>query len=138
VTDFATWQHLTTLLAIRSGHACEICGETFRAGGAEPSRHHRRPGQKGGRTGPEHDNLANLLLACGGALAGVRGCHGAIEANREAAYSRGFLVHSWDDPTQVPVILRSGRRVLLDPVIPWYVPAPGPAYALDAPELHNL
>lgn len=45
------------------------------------------------------NSLANLALVCG---SGTTGCHGYIESHREEAYERGWLVHSWDDPAEVP------------------------------------
>jgi len=63
---------------------------------------------------PTHDTLVNLLLLCGGRLAGVLGCHGYTESHRAESYARGFLVREHDDPADVPVVLHSGRVVLLD------------------------
>jgi 5-methylcytosine-specific restriction protein A len=129
------WQHLTTMLAIRSGSRCEGCGQPFTPGKVEPSRHHRLPGKMGGREyNPAHDTLPNLLLLCGGRLAGVLGCHGRTESYRTEAYARGFLVREGQDPATVPVTLWSGRIVLLDPYVGYVNPPPGdtPVYALGS------
>jgi hypothetical protein len=123
--DTERWSHLTSALAIRSGSRCEWCWEPFVPGVREPSRHHRLGGQMGGRKhNPDHDTLPNLMLLCGGRLAGVMGCHGYITAHPAAAYTRGYLVRSGTDPAAVPVTLPSGRRVLLD-AYGRYEPAPG-------------
>jgi hypothetical protein len=62
--------------------------------GRATNYHHRLPEGQGGSSEPE-----NLLHLCGD---GVRGCHGHIEHNRAQAYEKGWLVHSWEDPAEVP------------------------------------
>lgn len=110
------WDHINSVLFTRSGGRCEGCGEPFTPGRVEPSRQHRRPGKMGGRSAdPDHHSPANLLLLCGGRLAGVRGCHGYVESHRTWSYRHGYLVRENDDPATVPVTLWSGRVVLLDP-----------------------
>ncbi len=98
---------------------------------AEPSRHHRDARGMGGSRSPVQHSLANLLLVCGGRLAGVMGCHGRIESDRDWALERGYLITGTEDqPWDVPVTLWSGRRVLLDPVWQFYLPPPdGLVYA---------
>jgi hypothetical protein len=70
----------------------------------------------GGTNRPETNGAANLLLLCG---SGTTGCHGALEANRAAAYDRGHLLGQTQEPAEVPVWLcRAGgmdhRPALLD------------------------
>ena len=86
--------------------------------------------------GVDVNGLARLLLVCGGRLGGVMGCHGRIEQDRAWAEGRGYLIRhprpgqptAATDPAQVPVVLYSGRRVLLCPSAPVYLPAPGAPY----------
>ena len=39
---------------------------------------------------------ANLACLC-------PGCHTFIHANPEYGYESGFLVHSWEDPAEIPI-----------------------------------
>ena len=50
---------------------------------------------------------SNGLLLCGR-------CHRWVEANRPESIERGWLVQLGDDPELMPVLLHSGRVVLLD------------------------
>lgn len=73
-------------VAERSGGWCELhCGRR-----AE-HQHHRRLRSQGGQ-----HTLANLVALCGR-------CHTKIHANPAHSYEAGLLVHSWDDPADVPV-----------------------------------
>jgi hypothetical protein len=130
----AEWDYLTQLLLQRSGRRCEICGVRFEPGRHEENRHHRRGRGKGGTDDPAINGLANLLLICAGRnarLGGVSGCHGEIGLRPDWARERGLVV-PWgaytgeDEPPEVsaPVTLASGRRVLLDPLAPFYADAP--------------
>lgn len=56
--------------------------------------------------GPEA--AVNYLDLCG---SGTTGCHGWIEHNRRVAYERGWLVHTWDDPAEVPWLPDDGDAV---------------------------
>jgi hypothetical protein len=135
-SDSETWRMIRHLLACRSGHRCEIGGEPLNADN-EGSVHHRQPRGIGGTSAPGVHSLERLLLVCGGRLGGISGHHGQVEASREWAYRMGYLVpHAAPgvatdatDCAKVPVVLWSGRRVLLDPVALEYRPAPGAAYA---------
>jgi 5-methylcytosine-specific restriction enzyme A len=59
--------------------------------------HHRKPKQMGG-TGNADTNFgaANLVSLC-------RPCHNCIHANPAESYQQGWLVHSWQDPADVPL-----------------------------------
>jgi hypothetical protein len=91
---------------------------------------HRRARGMGG-TDLAEGSLANLLVICGD---GVRCCHGWIEiGERGEAERRGLWVrHATDadgQPVPVeryPLVLWSGRRVLLHPTEPIYLPHPDP------------
>lgn len=118
------WRMIRHFLAVRSGHRCEICGVMFAAGGAEPSVSHRRHKGMGGTRRADVDDLSVVMLACGGRLAGVRGCHGRIEANPAWAAQMGYTIGQHDDPLSVPVVLWSSRRVFLDSRSPFYLDEP--------------
>lgn len=95
------------------------------AGVRELSIHHRQPRGMGGSSRPQVHDLSNLLLLCAGfsrRLAGTLGCHGTVEGNRNAAKARGLLVPSGLSAADVPVVLASGRRVLLAGDGPFYLP----------------
>lgn len=111
------WDFVYHLLAVRSGGRCEISG--VRLNRSTSSIHHRRPRGMGGTLRPDVHDLCNLILAEGH---GTVGAHAWVEINRDAARDRGLLVVQAGDPAVVPVTLWSGRRVLLDPVSPLYLP----------------
>lgn len=85
--------------------------------------HHRRPRGMGGTTRVDVHGLAVLVLIHGD---GTTGCHWWVEDHRDEARARGFLVSQHGDlnPAEVPLVLSSGRRVMLDPVSPLYLPPP--------------
>ncbi len=73
-------------LQMRSGGLCEMGGRLHI--GHDP--HHRRMKSQGGK-----DELANLIWVC-------RMHHDAIHLSPAIAYEKGWLVHSYDDPAEVP------------------------------------
>jgi hypothetical protein len=59
--------------------------------------HHRKVRGMGGTSDPEVSfGLANLVSLC-------RLCHTECHANPRESYEQGWLVHSWDDPAEVPI-----------------------------------
>lgn len=60
--------------------------------------HHRVKRGQGGAWAAD-----NCVLVCGD---GVRGCHGWIEANPDAAAVEGFHCRPWEDPASVPLLVR--------------------------------
>lgn len=82
---------------VREGRRCLRCGEGV-GGWSGGSRHHRRPRS---HPWPGLHGAANLVLLCG---SGTTGCHGWVHAHPAEAYRYGLLVHSWDDPSRVPVL----------------------------------
>lgn len=131
------WRYIGHLLAMRSGERCEVCGERFVPGVHEPSIHHRQPRGMGGTSDPGVHDLPRLVLAGAGfsrRLAGVIGCHGLVESQREWARSRHLLVPQGLDAATVPLVLASGRIVYLGASDPWYInpPAGEPRYDLTA------
>lgn len=87
-------------LFARSHELCELC-----AGHGEQI-HHRKARHMGGTSDPAINGLSNLVHLC-------QRCHAMIESRRERAYDNGWLVHSWDDPAEVPFTV-AGRGFLLD------------------------
>jgi len=79
------------LIIARDRGACARCGRdvTHLERGRAWSIHHRRPRGQGGTSLAWVAGAANGLVLCG---SGTTGCHGAVEADREAAYKEGFLV----------------------------------------------
>lgn len=59
--------------------------------------HHLKPRQMGGRKDPEVNfGLANLVSLC-------RECHSWIHLHPAESYEKGWLVHSWQSPSDVPL-----------------------------------
>jgi hypothetical protein len=54
-------------------------------------RHHRKLRRHGGS-----DDLVNILEVCWS-------CHRQIHDNPKRSYELGLLVHSWEDPAEIPV-----------------------------------
>lgn len=131
----ADWAWIEQMLMLRSGNRCEIrspaClggewGDLTRLPRHRRSIHHRRPRGMGGTRRADVHSLAMLVNACGD---GVIGCHGYVERHREWATNRGLLlpkdgIDAVSDPTQVVLVLPSGRRVLLAAEGPLYLPPP--------------
>lgn len=95
------------LVLARDMHCCVGCGR--RVGGVRGvdwSVHHRMPRGSGGvgvKVRALFESPANALTLCG---SGVSGCHGWVEANRDLARERGWLVsrHGVESPLTVPVV----------------------------------
>lgn len=135
------WDHIIRMLAMRAGSCCEIRSPECIAGpGGDLSQlprhrwsiHHRKPRGAGGTSRADVHSLAALVLTCGH---GTVGCHWYTEQNPEWAEARGLKVLNTArgdaaDPRLVAFTLHSGRRVLLDDVLPHYLPAPGLPYAV--------
>lgn len=146
----AEWDVQMQMLLVRCGGYCEGRTPWCTAPGGlllgmprgAMSIQHRRAQGMGGTSLEEANSLANLLLLCGD---GVRGCHGWTEVGeREAARVRGLWVrHDYDEdgrPVPVecyPLVLHSGRRVLLHPSEPHYDEHPDPWGVLGLPDFRN-
>ncbi|WP_431976103.1 HNH endonuclease [Micromonospora haikouensis] len=132
------WEWIQQQLLVRSGGTCEArtpwCLASRQTGSlaqlprGRVSIHHRRPRGMGGTRRADAHALHNLMLLCG---TGVVGCHGWTETERTAARQRGLLVHQDADPATVPVVLASGRVVLLDRHGPWMLDPAGVPRWLD-------
>lgn len=86
----------------RTQMLCDRCGLSVR----HPQYHHRRPRGMGGSDNTIIGLASNALLL-------HPNCHEWIERNRTAAVKNGWLVRSWDDPADVP-ILRCGEWMFLN------------------------
>lgn len=89
------------IVRTRSAGVCEMCGTK-----PADTMHHRRKRSQSGPWMP-----SNILHLCGD---GVVGCHGRVSNTRTDFYRRGFLVHSWDLWSEVPVWTWYAGVVLLD------------------------
>ena len=86
----------------RAGHYCECCGKVC----GDFALHHRKLRSQGGK-----DEPANLIAT-------HHACHNlgthSIHLNPSVAKKNGWIVPSWADPTEYPLTLPDGRKVLLD------------------------
>lgn len=131
------WEDIARMLWTRSGGKCEIQSPACLGGKRgdltglprhKVSFHHRRPRGMGGTKRADVHSMAWLVVTCGD---GTTGCHGYTEREGNWARDRGLKVpKASNNPGEWPLILPSGRRVLLDVNLPWYIPAPGLPYDL--------
>jgi hypothetical protein len=66
--------------------------------------HHRAGRGVGGR-----NDLSNLGLLCG---SGTAGCHGWVTMHPSAAWAEGWVVKSWQNPSEIPVLLAGGQWMM--------------------------
>ena len=94
-------RHVVDLVDQRDGR---IDRSTGRGLGAGRNLHHRRLRSRRG-----HHTPANLITLSG---SGTTGTHGYMHANPRIATEHGFIVPSWADPAEVPILLadRRGRK----------------------------
>lgn len=93
------------LVLERDGWCCQGCGQDVRFT-YYFSLQHRKARGVGGGNGPE-----NLVTCCGSATS--QGCHLLCEQRSEEMLARGFVVPSWNDPSEIPVVTWTGRAVYL-------------------------
>lgn len=98
----------------RDAWLCVRCGVPVR--GRVWSPQHRRPAGSGGSSDPELSSLWNLLTLCGSP---TTGCHGWVETHRADSYDTGWLVHSWQKPSEVPVLLHGELSWLTEGGTQW-------------------
>ena len=95
-----TGPNLATRQAVinRAQRMCERCGQPG------VHIHHRKPRGMGGTSDPAINAAPNLVFLC-------LSCHEYVERNRTHAYDAGWLVHRWDDPSQVPALTLEGFEI---------------------------
>ena len=90
------------LVKNRAAGYCEVCGSPALESMA---LHHRKLKSRGGK-----DTVANLIYV-------HHSCHNlgsySIHLNPEIATKKGYMVSSWQDPEQAPMITPEGFKVLL-------------------------
>lgn len=92
------WEQVRRLVFARDGGKCLFCL------GEADDVHHRRPKGMGGTSDKYIAfGMANLVSLC-------RFHHTWIHAHPEDGYRLGFLVHSWDDPAEIPLVLKPGTH----------------------------
>lgn len=95
------WIKAKKAVAERDGGKCMRCF------GVAADVHHRKPRGMGGTSDPEQNyGLDNLISLC-------RYCHDWAHAEPADAYACGFLVHSGDDPAEVPVVIAKDLGFML-------------------------
>lgn len=90
----AELREVTPRLAIRSRGQCQVYLEGCT--GRATVVHHRKLRSQGGT-----NDLNSLLHLCDS-------CHREVHKNTGSSYESGFLVRSWADPEEVPVLV-TGR-----------------------------
>lgn len=93
----------------RDHQKCVRCGHYLP--GQPGSRHHRKMRSQSSKA--EMHRVSNLVDVCG---TGSTGCHGWIHEHQRVAYELGYLVHSYEDPAEVPLRSHEHGWVLLDDV----------------------
>lgn len=86
---------------------CVRCGKNLYY--SPMSRHHRLMRSHADKN-VKHQ-VYNLIDLCG---SGTTGCHGYVHAHPKESYENGWLVHSWDDPLNVPVKTFHGWMLLTE------------------------
>ena len=84
-----------TSLAVRKQILVRDDWKCVKCSGAANDVHHRQLRGMGGSK--LLDYPANLISLC-------RTCHSYIHANPAESYELGYLVHSWDDPEDIPIV----------------------------------
>lgn len=94
------WERARKQVLLRDGGKCLFCL------GDATDVHHRRPKGMGGTSNSYIAfGMANLVSLC-------REHHSWIHAHPEQGYKSGFLVHSWEDPADIPLVLKPGSFLI--------------------------
>ena len=105
VMERHVWKSAKFRTLLRDGNTCRRCSRE----GCDV--HHRRARKSGGRKGNAGTKIAygdaNLVTLC-------RECHTWAEENPADAYTSGWRVHEWENPTTVPMVDVFGNRFLFD------------------------
>lgn len=89
---------------------CVRCGHPIDSGSRGYSLQHRDNRGMGGTRDPRINLPSNGIVLCG---SGTTDCHGWVEEHETEAARCGWVVLSWADPTTVPVLMFTGRWMLL-------------------------
>lgn len=90
------------LVTERADNRCERCGLPVFGG---RNFHHRRARGIGSTVRSESSSPANCLLL-------HPSCHEYIESHRAESHAKGWLVHQWEDPRLVPVLVKGALLLL--------------------------
>lgn len=85
----------------RTGDRCDLCGLPVKVA----HFHHRRPRGMGGTIRNGSGDPSNCLLL-------HPRCHGEVESSRERSLKNGWLVSQHQEPSEIPVKLWLGFRLL--------------------------
>lgn len=88
----------------RDGEFCMRCGRSLTDFPA--SLHHRQPKGSGGGSQARYDRVENLVVLCG--TGSSPHCHNWAHTATER-YDTGWLVHRWEEPSEVPLVDLRGR-----------------------------
>ena len=93
---------IAEIVLARAGNYCEACGQS----GDQFALHHRRLKSQGGK-----DEVCNLIAV-------HHRCHNlgtySIHMRPADAVEKGQIVPSWANPSEFPLTLSDGSKVLLD------------------------
>lgn len=93
------WERAKKIVFSRDSCCVRCLGE------AQDCHHRKVRGMGGTRDVDTALGLANLITLC-------RECHDWVHSHPKLAYDDGYLVHSWDDPADVPVKIKPGSGLL--------------------------
>lgn len=91
---------VTDQVDARDAQRCVKCGRPLVGG----SRHHRQLRSQGGK-----HTVENIVLMCG---SGTTGCHGFVHAHPAEARDMGWIVPSWEEPDETPMLTWRGWVLL--------------------------
>ena len=95
-------QAIVDIVLERAGNHCEVCG----SGGDNFALHHRKLRSQGGK-----DEPCNLIAV-------HHKCHNlgtdSIHLNPKRSIENGWIVPSWAEPSEFPLHMPDGSKVLLD------------------------
>lgn len=98
-------QRIRHMVLERDDYCCVGCGQDITRLRWYSLQHRKARGQ-GGKNTPD-----NLVTLCGSATSA--GCHWIAEQRDSEMIARGIVVWSFQEPSEVPLILPSGRSILL-------------------------
>lgn len=87
----------------RDGRSCARCGKSLYT--VYGARHHRKLRSQASKA--EKHTASNLIDVC-------ETCHRWIHAHPAESYERGYLIHSYESPEDVPIYHKRYGWVMLD------------------------